>query len=231
LADTQIVDFDGEYGQEYEKQIKNLIPTYDQLFNMGYTFLKTTLEENARLLVVGAGGGKELTVFGPPNPKWTFTGVDPSSQMLEIAKKRSESLGFEDRVTLYKGIVEELVDTEPFDAATCLLVLHFIPDDGSKLSILKGIAERLKLGAPLILACMVGQHGSPEYSRQMAALSKHRELIGLSPEFIEDGMKRMEATPIVPDSRVLDLLQSAGFGNVLTFYGSYLLRGWAATKI
>jgi tRNA (cmo5U34)-methyltransferase len=231
LADTQIVDFDGEYGQEYEKQIKNLIPTYDQLFNMGYTFLKTTLEESARLLVVGAGGGKELTVFGPFNPKWTFTGVDPSSQMLEIAKKRSESLGFEDRVTLYKGIVEELVDTEPFDAATCLLVLHFIPDDGSKLSILKGIAERLKPGAPLILACMVGQHGSPEYSRQMAALSKHRELIGLSPEFIEDGMKRMEATPIVPESRVLDLLQSAGFGNVLTFFGSYLLRGWVATKM
>jgi tRNA (cmo5U34)-methyltransferase len=231
LADTQIVDFDGEYGQEYEKQIKNLIPTYDQLFNMGYTFLKTTLEESARLLVVGAGGGKELTVFGPFNPKWTFTGVDPSSQMLEIAKKRSESLGFEDRVTLYKGIVEELVDTEPFDAATCLLVLHFIPDDGSKLSILKGIAERLKPGAPLILACMVGQHESPEYSRQMAALSKHRELIGLSPEFIEDGMKRMEATPIVPESRVLDLLQSAGFGNVLTFFGSYLLRGWVATKM
>jgi tRNA (cmo5U34)-methyltransferase len=198
---------------------------------MCYAFLKTALEESARILVVGVGGGKELTVFGPPNPEWIFTGVDPSGQMLEIAKKRSESLGFVDRVTLYKGIVEELVDTEPFDAATCLLVLHFIPDDGSKLSILKGIAERLKPGAPLILACMVGQHGSPEYSRQMAALSKHRELIRLSPEFIEDGMKRMEATPIVPESRVLDLLQSAGFGNVLTFFGSYLLRGWVATKM
>jgi tRNA (cmo5U34)-methyltransferase len=227
----QIVDFEGEYGQEYEQQIKNLIPTYDQLFNMCYTFLKTTLEDSARILVVGVGGGKELTVFGPPNPKWTFTGVDPSGQMLEIAKKRAESLGFEDRVNLYKGIVEELVDTEPFDAATCLLVLHFIPDDGSKLSILKGMAERLKPGAPLILACMVGQHGSPEHSRQMAALSKHRELVGLSPEFIEQGMKRMEATAIVPESRVLDLLQTAGFGDVLTFYGSYLLRGWVATKM
>jgi tRNA (cmo5U34)-methyltransferase len=231
LADTQIVDFDGEYGQEYEQQIKNLIPNYDQLFNMCYAFLKSTLEDSARLLVVGVGGGKELTAFGPPNPKWTFTGVDPSGQMLEIAKKRAESLGFEDRVNFYKGIVEELVDVEPFDAATCILVLHFIPDDGSKLSILKGIAERLKPGAPLILACMVGQHGSLEYSRQMTALSKHRELVGLSPEIIEDGMKRMEASPIVPESRVFDLLKTAGFCNVLTFYGSYLLRGWVATKM
>jgi hypothetical protein len=79
--------------------------------------------------------------------------------------------------------------------------------------------------------CMVGEHGSPEHSRQMAALSKHRELVGLSPEIIEHGMKRMEATPIVPESRVLDLVQTAGFGNVLTFYGSYLLRGWVATKM
>jgi hypothetical protein len=65
----------------------------------------------------------------------------------------------------------------------------------------------------------------------MAALSKHRELIGLSPEIIEDGMKRMEASPIVPESRVFDLLKTAGFGNVLTFYGSYLLRGWVAMKM
>jgi hypothetical protein len=50
-------------------------------------------------------------------------------------------------------------------------------------------------------------------------------------DMLEVGMKRMEATAIVPESRVLDLLQIAGLGDVLTFYGSYLLRGWVATKM
>jgi hypothetical protein len=50
-------------------------------------------------------------------------------------------------------------------------------------------------------------------------------------DMLEVGMKRIEATAIVPESRVLDLLQIAGLGDVLTFYGSSLLRGWVATKM
>lgn len=52
-------------------------------------------EKPAALLVVGTGGGNELSAWGPSNPKWMFTGVDPSEEMLEITKNKAVQLGLE----------------------------------------------------------------------------------------------------------------------------------------
>lgn len=74
----------------YEENARVSIPTYDMLFTMVQSYFRAQLgEKESSLLVIGAGGGNELAVWGPSNPKWTFTGVDPSKEMLQTVPNRS----------------------------------------------------------------------------------------------------------------------------------------------
>ena len=58
--------------------------------------------------MIGAGGGNELSTRGPSNPKWIFTGVNPSKEMLQMAKNKSIQLGMESRVKLIQGTIADL---------------------------------------------------------------------------------------------------------------------------
>ncbi len=113
------------------------------------------------LLVVGAGGGMEVATFLPANPGWRLTGVDPSAKMLALAQAEADRLGAAGRVTLVQGTVEDLPATACYDAATCIFVLQFLPDDAGalgKLALLRGVAQRLRPGAPLLLVTGVSDH-------------------------------------------------------------------------
>jgi len=115
---------------------------------MALAWLQTHLKPGARVLVVGAGGGKEVTTFA--NQPWHLTGVDPSAQMLKIAEERWQELTPRAELELIQGEVADLPENGRFDAATCSLVMHFLPDDGSKTQILHDIANRLNANAPYI---------------------------------------------------------------------------------
>jgi tRNA (cmo5U34)-methyltransferase len=43
--------------------------------------------EEARVLVLGAGGGLELKAFAQAYPGWSFDGVDPAAEMLKLAQR------------------------------------------------------------------------------------------------------------------------------------------------
>lgn len=81
-------------------------------------------------------------------------GVDPAPAMLDLTRATVGPTGG-DRLRLIEGTVED-APLGPFEAATCLLVLGLIADDGSKLRTLETIHRRLEPGAPFVL---VGQQG------------------------------------------------------------------------
>lgn len=73
--------------------------------------------------VLGAGGGLELQALAKAQPGWRFTGVDPAGPMLDLAR---ETLGEDaERVELVEGYIDA-APAGPFDAATCLLTIHFL---------------------------------------------------------------------------------------------------------
>ncbi len=75
------------------------------------------------MLVLGAGGGLELKAFAHAHSGWTFDGIDPSAEMLKLA---AQTLGpLASRARLHQGYIDEAPEG-PFDAATCLLTLHFM---------------------------------------------------------------------------------------------------------
>jgi tRNA (cmo5U34)-methyltransferase len=136
---------------EYEQVVRRVNVGYELVLTLTHCFLRALGREALHVLVVGAGGGAEIERFLPINPGWRITGVDPSQDMLALAQAKAEHLGVVDRVTLIRGTVEDLPPEPHFDAATCLFVLHFLPDE-AKLALLRAIAARRHSDAPVLLA-------------------------------------------------------------------------------
>jgi tRNA (cmo5U34)-methyltransferase len=61
------------------------VPGFLDLPRMAGLLLAERCESDARVLVLGAGGGLELKCFAQMQPGWTFDGVDPSPEMLKLA--------------------------------------------------------------------------------------------------------------------------------------------------
>jgi hypothetical protein len=93
---------------DYEQTVRRVNVGYDLLFTITHSFLRALSRPNLELLVVGAGGGAEIESFLPNNPDWRLTGVDPSADMLAVARTKAEHLRVHDRVRLLRGTVDDL---------------------------------------------------------------------------------------------------------------------------
>ncbi|GMX62046.1 hypothetical protein Elgi_18500 [Paenibacillus elgii] len=60
------------------------------------------------------GYAQELVTFGSRHQDWSFTGMDPSARMLEIAKARVERAGLSHRISFVQASVQELPDGHAF---------------------------------------------------------------------------------------------------------------------
>lgn len=224
--------------KEYDNMARMALPGYESMHTMALCCLRwlrppqaSHLTETANLLIVGAGTGMELVRFSQGNREWQMLGVDPSSNMLAIAQEKIQQHGLSERVKLLQGYTHDLPTTLLYDAATCILVMHFVPDDGSKLALLQSIAQRLKSSAAFILVDVFGEKNTREFERITSVLKVYWEEMGMQPartlELLETVNKGVYP---IPEPRVLELLQQAGFGNVMRFYTGLWVGGWVATK-
>lgn len=217
---------------QYDDSIRLFTAAYEQLFAMAYAYLRATVKDNADLLIVGAGTGMEICTFGEKSRRWNFTGVDPSAEMLAIAREKIAKREMEFRVKLFRGYVHDVPEVPVFDGATCILVMHFLPDDGAKLHLLKSIGQRLKRGAPLILVDAFGDSSTEAFARTVEAWKTFVKTKGVNPQFVEDGfsgqiLKRLQ---FVPEDRIMSLLDEAGFERPHRFYTGFLYGGWMTIK-
>lgn len=153
--------------------------------------------------------------------------------MLAIAQQKIQQYGLSEQVKLFQGYTHDLPDTVLYDAVTCILVMHFLPDDGSKLALLQSIAQHLKSSAVFILVDMFGEINTPEFERMVSIVQAYWEEMNMPPEkrleLLETVNKAKGIYPI-PESRVFELLKQAGFGSVMRFYTGLWVGGWVATK-
>lgn len=223
------LEFDMEMAREYDKGIRRALPTYDALFRMVQSFLRANVKDGANLLVVGAGGGNEIITFGTANPTWTFSGVDPSKEMLEVAMQKAMNEGIEDRVSIHTGTVEQVVFNQKFDAATCLLVLHFVKTKEEKLSLLKTVKENLEPGAPFVLVTMYGDQNKPEFDERMNLWkSIWLDLTDLTQEDVDDMEESVRELSFVSSNEIEELMNQAGYERVTQFFSTTLFGGWIA---
>ncbi|MED3726005.1 class I SAM-dependent methyltransferase [Priestia filamentosa] len=208
----------------YQAKIPLKIPGYDELYKMmNYLMSVYVSSENKHIhmLIVGAGGGQELITLGNRNKGWAFTGVDPSIKMLGIAQQRSKKAGI--NATFIHGEVE--IITGKFTGATCMLVLHFLKEAEQE-KLLKEISERLKSGAPLFVASIVGKKGR-EFQWQMKAWKEYMLSNGIPIEEWLNFEKSIDNTiHLISSAKMKHLLNRSGFTKVTKFYKGFLVEGW-----
>ncbi|ACA39959.1 methyltransferase [Lysinibacillus sp. fkY74-1] len=217
-----------EKARIYEQSTRISVPAYDTLFAMTQAYFRAHLgEQDSSLLVVGAGGGNELSAWGPSNPNWTFTGIDPSEEMLQIAQYKAQQLSIESRVQLLQGTIDTLPPSPlTYDAASCILVLHFIENRQQKLNLLHNIHAQLKPGKPFILACAYGDRNSDELQDRIKIWQSFFLDAGYKKAKVEDMGKVIMNISFLSDQDMQELLKEAGFKQVTRFFTSGLFAGW-----
>lgn len=222
--------FNHDLAAEYEKGIRRTLPSYDAMLSLTQTFFQSALPDESTFIVVGAGSGNEISKLAEQKPHWSFVGVDPAEAMLHFAKERLKPLP--NNITLLHGtLLETELPVTQFDAATCILVLHFIESYDDKLATLKAISQHLKPGAPFVLVSKYGQLDSPETELQFdlwrAYWLQHTKLTS---EQVTDMEQSIRALSFMSEEEILSLLQEAGFIQISRFFATTLFGGWICRK-
>jgi tRNA (cmo5U34)-methyltransferase len=204
------------------------MPGHAGVLQMAGVLLGERAPAAARVLVVGAGGGLETRALALVQPAFRFVGVDPAPRMLELARK---VIGPElaERVELIEGTVEA-APLGPFDAATCILVLGLLPDDGSKGATLREIRRRLEPGAPFVLVDQCLDRSAHDFERRLGRYAAYARASGVDPAVVEQARAQLRTNPgLVSPERDEALLREAGFGDCEVFYVGMHWRGWLAS--
>lgn len=222
---------DFEDGIRYDNIMPALFLGYEEFSLVSLSVLSSLLGDEAHILDVGCGTGKSLITYATHKLGWSLTGVDPTESKLQFAQKKVNDNGFQDRVRLLFGYAHELPEDELYDAATLILIEHLLPDDGTKLLLLKSISQRLKAGAPFILAGLYGDFETTEVQQSMLAWQNHLIFKGY-PARINDFLyqKTTEEDSLISEVRIRELLTEAGFDHIHPFYKAHLFGGWLAQK-
>jgi tRNA (cmo5U34)-methyltransferase len=213
---------------DYARLAEQFIPGRQAIFAIVEASLLELLPHGAaRILVVGAGGGEEILRLGANNPSWSFVGVDTYQPMVELAQKRLAETPVGARSQVHTKSIENL-DESDFDAATCILTAHFVPDDGAKLAFMKGIRSRLKPGAPLAIVDGVGVVGDDQTELLRRIWKRHAVRNGVAEEVAESNAQNFKKVAVVSERRQEDLLTSAGFERITPIFRGLAIKGWLA---
>ncbi|KQX23421.1 MULTISPECIES: class I SAM-dependent methyltransferase [unclassified Sphingomonas] len=217
------------------RTFQNIVPGIAALYENIDAILRHSLPDHAEILVVGAGGGRELETLLASPGAFSLTGVDPSQAMLDLARDHLPA-GSADRVSLIKGYVDDVPADRQFAAATSVLVMHFLPDDGAKAAYLSAIRARLPAGAPYIHvdvsieSDLEADNIAPVF-RQRGAILGLPEDVATRPADFARAMRSPIEKRVVDPARNRTLLHDAGFEVISPFFRSLWFTGWWARAV
>lgn len=201
------------------------VPGYHAMQSMATILIAERVAEDARVLVLGAGGGLELKAFAQAHPGWRFDGVDPSDEMLKLAERTLGPLA--SRAHLLRGYIEDAPEG-PFDAAASLLTLHFLPAAERQRTVAE-VHRRLRPGAPFVVAHYSVPSGEAERALWMSRQEAFLVASGIEPGKAALGRVAVETrVSILSPEQDEAILRSAGFSDVALFYAGFTFRGWVA---
>jgi tRNA (cmo5U34)-methyltransferase len=160
---TSVV-FDRERASAYDKDAAKFAPLADALYFL-IRLILADLPSDARILCVGVGTGTELINLAQAFPKWHFTAVEPAAPMLDICRQRAEECGITSRCTFHEGYLDSLPAADLFDAATCLVVSHFIMQREDRRNFFSQIAARLRPNGYSISSDLSADTSTATYQR------------------------------------------------------------------
>ncbi|MES1971557.1 MAG: class I SAM-dependent methyltransferase [Pseudomonadota bacterium] len=207
----------------YVEGPRRFVPGFEALHRMTGVLLAERAPDDARVLVLGAGGGLEMKALADMQAGWRFVGVDPAAEMLKLAGR---TLGpHAARADLIEGYIDD-APSGPFDAAVCLLTLHFL-DPVERERTVRQIHRRLSPGAPFVAA-----HGSFPQGERARWLDRYMNFAiasGADPDQARGARTAVDASVAMLSPEADEaILRAGGFSDVTQFYAAFTWRGWIA---
>ncbi|WP_437813588.1 SAM-dependent methyltransferase [Sorangium sp. So ce1078] len=217
--------FERERALSYDGQVHRFWAGYDIMHQIIAEVIVAALpdREAASLLMVGIGTGSEVKPLARcAGAGVRFTGVDPSPEMLAIAREKLAAEGLLERTSLHACELRDLARGPLFDGAQMIGVLHHLPGDEARLALLREIAGRLKPGAPFVIGGRVGDD-----PRLRAVEDRRFFEAGGAPEAVEQRQRAMASMKVpASDAEVFALLAKAGFVAPCLIFGELHIKVW-----
>ncbi|MEM8848023.1 MAG: class I SAM-dependent methyltransferase [Bacteroidota bacterium] len=223
-TEKDLAIFEGDRATNYDNFVQQWIPNYDYFMSILPSLLKTSPEKS--LLAVGCGTGTELRTLKDVDDTWSILGIDPSPEMIRIARKK---LTLYEDIELVIGEVSQLKNQKKYGAATLILVLHFIKYPKEKLALLIEIQKRLKPEAPLII---MGIFGSKEQLKGNLRILEALLPDDLTQKEIEERLERITNSLYRTTEEELEkLVMRAGFEKPTRFFQSSIYGAYTTKKL
>lgn len=225
-ADALLKNFENPAATaRYLEGPRRYVPGLDSLLRMTGLLLAERAPDDARILVLGAGGGSEIKFMAELFPRWRFVGVDPAGAMLRLAERQLGS--HMARVELVQGYIDD-APAGPFDAATCLLTLHFL-ELPERIRTVREIHRRLSTGAPFVAAHMSFPQSANERRVWLDRYAAYPVSLGGDPQEARNAREAVDANlnALSPEQDE-GVLRDAGFTDVAMFFAAFTWRGWIA---
>lgn len=199
----------------YAENAIRRVPGLNDVHRMSALLLAESTPSNGRVLVLGAGGGMELKSFAQSHSGWQFVGIDPSAEMLSLAKAALGPLV--SRVELQQGYIET-APAGPFDSACSLLTLHFTTE-AERYRTLCEIHARLKPGGVLVAMHYSIPQSQAERDLWLSRCAAFAISSGIHSEQAKTSMVAISTQlPILSPEQDEELMRNAGFSSITTFY-------------
>lgn len=224
MRDTAAPFSDAASVASYVDDTPQKVPGLADLHKITTLLLDEGAPSMPHVLVVGAGGGLEIKAMAQLRSNWRFTGVDPSTPMLDIARQTTSL--YSDRIDFLLGTIDQ-VPAGPFDGATCLLTLHFL-DRSERLHTLREVRRRMKPGGVFVAAHHIDVDGQAEtWLARSAAFAAGPSS---APEKAATSARAMaEHLPLLTTLEEEACFREAGFEKTALFYAALSFRGWVMT--
>ncbi|MEB3157687.1 MAG: class I SAM-dependent methyltransferase [Cyanobacteriota bacterium] len=224
----------------HDRLLEAWIPGYASLARLSVSLLAASplaRAPGAEVLVAGCGSGAELVEARRLRPDWRLTAVDPSAEMLTLARGKlagaapdAEASAKAPPIQWLEGTVEELAVDPCFDGALAVLVLQGLPDDGGKLRFLTSLARWLRPGAQVVL---VDQMQPERTGMERQLITARRLFQGRAEVSQQDGQEDQPLGPLHPISltRLAGLLEATAFSDPVPVFRALDYEGFVVKRL
>lgn len=211
------------------REMQRTVPGLDSMYRLVHALIAGRDDKTSGVLIVGAGGGRELEELVKGRFEGQITALDPSERNLDLARDVTSDHGSSLDVRFLVGTVDDIPQGQRVKIVTSLLVMHHLRDDGAKLAYLKGLRDRLAPGGRLIHADVCFDE-IDDFDRLAPIYLAHANIVGVSADATRLELNAIPQLQVISGRRTRALFAEAGLIEPIEIFRSLWYRCWTSGR-